>query len=191
MVTQIEIKNYHINIPCNLIIQIRRLKTQTDNAKSLNSRKSKCIRKLCPIYEFIYIVVDMRIGRLYEPKHESSSPQVIWRADLRFILRSLRLKIEAASRRASAVCWAEASNRGWFSWKLAVYGVVSRSHPARYIITDQNLPRWHLSIHPRRQLFRMSVLIVLKKKTYKIDVSRFNVFDAGCQNHWNQIRGQR
>lgn len=66
------------------IKKIRCPKTQTDNAKSLNSRKSKCIRKLCPLYEFIYIVVDMRIGRLYEPKHESSSPQSLIQANLDF-----------------------------------------------------------------------------------------------------------
>lgn len=170
-----------------MITEIRRLKTQIDNTKSLNSRKSKCIRKLCPLYEFIYIVVDMRIGRLYEPKHESSSPQTVWRANLSFILMCRRLNVGVAARRASALCWAEASSQGWFSWKLAVYGVVSRSLPVRYIITDQNLPRWHLSIHPRRQLFRMSVLFVFKK-TFKIDFSSFNVSDAGCQNHWNQIR---
>lgn len=56
---------------------IFRSKTQTDNAKSLNSRKSKCTRKLCHLYDFIYNVVDMRIGRFYEPKHESSSPQTV------------------------------------------------------------------------------------------------------------------
>lgn len=118
---EIEIANYleYQYIQRKSILEIRRLKTQTDNAKSLNSRKSKCIRKLCPLYEFIYTVVDMRIGRLYEPKHESSSPQAARRANLNFNLRCLKLKIDPASRRASALCWAEASNRGWFSWKLA------------------------------------------------------------------------
>lgn len=77
----------------HLIEKFNAQKTQTDNAKSLNSRKSKCTRKLCRLYDFIYTVVDMRIGRLYEPKHEATSPQTELHRNLNSTELGLKVEI--------------------------------------------------------------------------------------------------
>lgn len=71
---------------------------------------------------------------------------------------------------------------------LPCKGVVPRSHPAQYIITEQNLPRWHLIIHPRRSFGRMSVTLLNSVSHSGLcPPYRFNS-DAGCQKRRNQYK---
>lgn len=54
----------------------------------------------------------MRIGRFERPKRESSSSCHQNQGEQDLGEEEIRLNLNVASRRASALCWAEASDRG-------------------------------------------------------------------------------
>jgi hypothetical protein len=105
------------------------------------------------------------------------------RAILNFTCLGWRFKFVSAASRASALCWAEASSRRWFSWNLTVKGGSAPFAPRSIHYHWAILPRCHHLIHPRIIFSSMSVSYyncLLSSKFVNFD--HINP-DAGCQRN--------
>lgn len=107
------------NKTSHLIERFDAQKTQTDN-RSPWTPENPNVQGNYALYMNLYTVLWTCVLAAYTNRstkllHHKWTCTLIWTQ----FLRTRRQKIDFSGGWASAVCWAEASSRGWFSWNLA------------------------------------------------------------------------